>query len=481
MSTKQRRMVAVFRRRTAPGGGSGAREGWTLIAVQLGRGKYGLRQIYHYPSGKVRRGQWTFGDTENLIRDLAFRSRAEMWDSRNYGLRDGVDMLVDFVPRYGIVELPGEDGDYTRFGQPQRRAAMEVVDDEDLLPVLPVGKEELQKEWNTRAQSIVAEMANTLHLSGPLHKDLVAARKKAAPAARAEPRIPRTKAVPLAPAVAEERDYPEIRTDGGARYVQLAHGRHYLRKMGTTGVDDVDMLRKGRESFSPVLLLGESGVGKTQAVQAAFGDHNIITVLGHEEVEAASFEGRYVPREGGGWQRVIGKLVRAMQEGKVLFIDEIALISALVLSILYSAMDGRRTLEPTLLPDLGTITAQPGFYVCGAANQRAPGARIADAMRSRFPHRPVVTTDYGMAVKHLGVPRAVANAGANLEDRRAAREIGWAPQMRDLAQFVQAVEDFNEDFALSSMAGKAPESDQRIVCEVLSREVGRRVRPLATA
>lgn len=476
---KRRRMVAVFRRRTTTGGAPG-RVGWTIIAVQLGNGKYGLRSIYHYGNGRVRRGQWAYGDSINLIRDLAYRSRAEMWDGRNSALRDGVDMLVDFVPRYGIVELPGEDGDYSFFGQPQRRAAMEVADDEDFLPVLPLNKAELEKEWNARAHSIVAEMGNTLHLSGPLHKDLVAARKKAAPVA-AKPRIPRTKPVPLAAAVAEERGYPEIRTDGGARYVQLGNGRHYLRKMGATGVDDVDMLRKGRESFSPVLLLGEAGVGKTQAVQAAFGDHNIITVLGHEEVEAASFEGRYVPKDGGGWQRVIGKLVRAMQEGKVLFIDEIALISSLVLSILYSAMDGRRTLEPTLLPDLGTIRAEPGFYVCGAANQRAPGARIADAMRSRFPHRPVVTTDYEMAVQHLGVPRAVANAGANLEGRRAAREIGWAPQMRDLAQFVQAVEDFNEDFALASMAAKAPESDQRIVCEVLGREVGRRVRPLATA
>ena len=219
----------------------------------------------------------------------------------------------------------------------------------------------------------------------------------------------------------------------------------------------------------------------TQTVMAAFGEDNIITVLGHEEVEAASFEGRYVPAEGGGWKLVIGKLVRAMQEGKVLFIDEIGLISSLVLSILYSAMDGRRTLEPTMIPDIGLVKAEPGFYVVGATNPKATGARIADAMRSRFPYRPVVTTDYKMAVTHLGVPEAIASAGANLDERRIARELSWSPQTRDLVQFVQAVEDFNEDFALASLAGKAPESDQRTVCEVLSREVGRTVKPLVTA
>lgn len=467
---KARHVVAVFRRWSGE-----LTAGHDTIVVPLHDGHCGVRSIYRMADGTVRRSHWEVLSRQRTINQLARESRMQLWDGRRGMAKLSVNSAVDFVPKFGIIELD-EGVAAGTFDQKERRAAMQVyetgVDTMNLLMVR--GNLTLDEpRFDDRMTAIFDSLTDPKVLEHPLHSSAAPAPKKK--------RAPRKPVEPLAAEVAVEHGYPEVLIDNRHKYVQLEHGRHYLRKMGATGVLDIDMLRKGRESFSPVLMLGEAGTGKTQTVMAAFGEQNIITVLGHEEVEAASFEGRYVPAEGGGWKLVIGKLVRAMQDGKVLFIDEIGLISSLVLSILYSAMDGRRTLEPTLIPDIGLVKAEPGFYVVGATNPKATGARIADAMRSRFPYRPVVTTDYKMAVTHLGVPEAIASAGANLDERRIARELSWSPQARDLVQFVQAVEDFNEDFALASLAGKAPESDQRTVCEVLSREVGRTVKPLVTA
>ena len=470
MSATRRAAVGMWRRRT------GTNPSWTGIAtVSLGNDTYGYRLISPMGnSGKYRRTQWNVVVGKTLTMLLAQRSRIDMWNGREQQVKEDVDIRADWVPRFGIIELPVEGAHGgSKFGQAERRAAMAVINDDENLKQLEVDSMPEPGGSALKRSEVLLELL-----------DRTASRRENpvwAPKETKARKKPRKKVEPVTVAVAEADGYPVVAGSGRSRFVQLASGRHYLREFGDTGVTDVDMLRKGRESFSPVLMLGEAGTGKTQSVIAAFGEENIITVIGHEDVEAASFEGRYTPKEGGGWKITIGKLVRAMQEGKVLFIDEIGLISSLVLSIAYSAMDGRRSLEPTLIPDIGVVKAQEGFYVVGATNPRATGARISDAMRSRFPYRPVVTTDYKMAVAHLDVPEDIASAGANLEERRLAREISWSPQLRDLVQYVQAVEDFNDDFALSSLAGKAPEPDQRTVCEVLGREVGRSVRPLATS
>ncbi len=469
MSATRKSAVAIWRRRTG-----GAAHDTGVATVSLGGDAYAYRVIQPVGNGKFRRTQWALVSRESLVSLLAQRSRMDMWNGRAQALKDGIDEEVDWVPRYGLVELELEPHGGARFEQRERRRAMAVVDDDANLPVVPLQKPPGRDEgplhpnqYRDRAQDILAALEE---------REAVVGQELWAPARAAQ--RPAPEAAPVVPA-ADPHGYPEILTENRRQCVQLERGRHFLRKLAGTGVTDVELLRTARESFSPVLLLGQAGTGKTQSVLAAFGEHNIITVLGHEEVEAASFEGRYTPKEGGGWKITLGKLVRAMQEGKVLFIDEIGLISPLVLSILYSAMDGRRSLEPTLIPDIGVVEAQPGFYVAGAANPGAPGSRITDAMRSRFPYRPVVGTDYRMAVSHLGVPEDIASAAANLEERRLARELSWAPQLRDLVQYVRAVEDFNEELALAALAGKAPDPDQRTVCEVLGREVGRTVKPLA--
>ena len=104
---------------------------------------------------------------------------------------------------------------------------------------------------------------------------------------------------------------------------------------------DVEALRKLRDAGMPALLYGPPGTGKTILIEAAFGD-DLITVAGDGDTTAADLAGEYTQNPDGTFAFIYGPLIRAMQEGKVLFIDDATLISPAVLAVAYPAMDGRR-------------------------------------------------------------------------------------------------------------------------------------------
>ena len=103
---------------------------------------------------------------------------------------------------------------------------------------------------------------------------------------------------------------------------------------------DVEALRKLRAEGVPALLYGPPGTGKTSLIEAAFPD--LITVAGDGDTTAADLVGEYTQNPDGTFTFVYGPLIRAMQEGRVLFIDDATLISPAVLAVAYPAMDGRR-------------------------------------------------------------------------------------------------------------------------------------------
>ena len=103
---------------------------------------------------------------------------------------------------------------------------------------------------------------------------------------------------------------------------------------------DVEALRTLRAEGVPSLLAGPPGTGKTSLVEAAFPD--LITVAGDGDTTVGDFVGEYTQRPDGTYEFIYGPLVRAMTEGRVLFIDDATLISPAVLAVCYPAMDGRR-------------------------------------------------------------------------------------------------------------------------------------------
>jgi len=131
-------------------------------------------------------------------------------------------------------------------------------------------------------------------------------------------------------------------------------GGQVYRPRVLAGMADVEALRTLRAEGVPSLLAGPPGTGKTSLVEAAFP--GLITVAGDGDTTVGDFVGEYTQKPDGTYEFIYGPLVRAMLEGRVLFIDDATLISPAVLAVCYPAMDGRR--EVTVKAHKGeTITA----------------------------------------------------------------------------------------------------------------------------
>jgi MoxR-like ATPase len=239
---------------------------------------------------------------------------------------------------------------------------------------------------------------------------------------------------------------------------------------------DVEALRKLRDAGVPALLYGPPGTGKTSLIEAAFPD--LITVAGDGDTTAADLVGEYTQNPDGTFTFVYGPLIRAMQEGRVLFIDDATLVSPAVLAVAYPAMDGRR--EITVKAHKGeVITAADGFYVVAGHNPGVHGAILTEALSSRFSVQVKVSTDYDLA-HALKIDARAIKAARDLADRQASGEIGWAPQLRELLAYAKVAAILGEDAAIANLVGIAPDEDADAVAETVAKAFGRKaVAPLA--
>jgi Holliday junction resolvasome RuvABC ATP-dependent DNA helicase subunit len=235
------------------------------------------------------------------------------------------------------------------------------------------------------------------------------------------------------------------------------------------------VLREARKNQQYILLYGAPGCGKTALVEAAFGE-DVLTVLGTGDTELSDFIGGFVQTPSGGFDWVDGPLIKAAEEGRPFFVDEVGLVDPKVMAGVYGLMDGRGEYTVTANPERGTVKAKEGFYVIAATNPNAPGVRLSEALLSRFIVQAEMTTDWSLA-KKLGASQQIVTVAQNLSRRQQSGECGWGPQMRELLAFRDISKTFGTKFAIANIIAAAPELDRPVVADVLTRVYGEGCQP----
>ena len=137
----------------------------------------------------------------------------------------------------------------------------------------------------------------------------------------------------------------------------------YYKQIGK----EVDVFEHAYKNKLPLLLKGPTGTGKSRYVEymAHTLNKNLITVACHEETSATDLIGRYIIKGAETvWQD--GPLTKAVQEGAIIYLDEIAEARPDIIVSIHSLTDYRRVLY---IDKLGQeIVANPSFMLVASFN-----------------------------------------------------------------------------------------------------------------
>ena len=182
----------------------------------------------------------------------------------------------------------------------------------------------------------------------------------------------------------------------------------------------------------PLLLKGPTGTGKSRFVEymAHKTGKTLYTVACHEETSATDLIGRYIIK-GAETVWIDGPMTKAVKEGAILYLDEVAEARPDIIVALHSLTDHRRTL---FIDKTGeTIQAGDSFMLIATYN---PGYQkgfkeLKPSTRQRFvstsfayPENKVETE---IVVKETGVDESVAKRLIKLGEKiRNLTELGLA-------------------------------------------------------
>ncbi len=138
-----------------------------------------------------------------------------------------------------------------------------------------------------------------------------------------------------------------------------------------------------------ILLEGDVGVGKTTLAHAiaSYFSQRIERVDGDERYSSSKLVGHFDPpmviEKGYVWEAfVTGALTKAMQDGAILFLNELNRMPEGTQNVLLAAMD-----EGTIIiPKLGEVKAKDGFFIISAMNpaELVATTPLSEALRDRF-------------------------------------------------------------------------------------------------
>jgi len=130
---------------------------------------------------------------------------------------------------------------------------------------------------------------------------------------------------------------------------------------------EIEVFEKTFENKLPLLLKGPTGTGKSRFVEymAARLDKKLLTIACHEETSATDLIGRFIIK-GSEAVWIDGPLTKAVREGYIIYLDEIAEARPDVIVAIHPLTDHRRELYIDKLGEI--VKAHPDFMLVASFN-----------------------------------------------------------------------------------------------------------------
>jgi len=182
---------------------------------------------------------------------------------------------------------------------------------------------------------------------------------------------------------------------------------------------EIDVFKHAYKNRLPFLLKGPTGTGKSRFIEymAHELDTQFMTVACHEETSSTDLIGRYVIK-GGETQWLDGPLTKAVKEGGIIYLDEIAEARPDVIVAIHPLTDHRRQLYIDKLGE--TIQAHEDFMLVASFN---PGYQkgfkeLKPSTKQRFValsfKYPEKATEIEIVVNETGIEEATAKKLVNI-------------------------------------------------------------------
>jgi nitric oxide reductase NorQ protein len=190
------------------------------------------------------------------------------------------------------------------------------------------------------------------------------------------------------------------------------------------------LFRHAHEQRLPVLLKGPTGCGKSRFVEAMAAElgRPLITVACNDDTSGSDLLGRYLVR-GGDTVWTDGPMTRAVREGGILYLDEIAEAREDVVVVIHPLTDHRRHLYVDKTGE--QLVAPPGFMLVCSFN---PGYQrrikeLKPSTRQRFVSMqfgyPEPSVESEIVRNEAGVDKSVAGKLAAVAGKiRQLEELG---------------------------------------------------------
>lgn len=193
---------------------------------------------------------------------------------------------------------------------------------------------------------------------------------------------------------------------------------------------EIDVFEHAYTNKIPFLLKGPTGTGKSRFVEFIANklNKNLITIACHEETSSTDLIGRFIIK-GSEAVWIDGPLTKAVKEGAIIYLDEIAEARPDVIVSIHSLTDHRRELYIDKLGE--TVKAHKDFMLVASFN---PGYQkgfkeLKPSTKQRFVALsfgyPDEKTEIEIVVNESNVDKAVAKKLVNIANKiRNLTELG---------------------------------------------------------